>query len=126
MKTYLWMILLSLPAAEASARWNCELECKRSVDTVFFTIDRHAAGTAYSDFNAECTNVGGVSTWPGESGCAYVYCKKFSTTIDVLTGEGESLSDARESARAKCPEGGTMSCGIMNFNEIGNYNCSQK
>ncbi len=125
LKLFIATTVLLLSAAQAQARWRCDLSCKRSVDTIYFQIERHASGSAYSDFGAECANVNGTSTFPGYSGCQYVYCKKFSATIDTLTGEGTSLTEARENARKSCPQGGSDSCGIMNFNEIGDYNCSE-
>lgn len=125
MKILIAISILILSATQAHARWHCELSCIRSVDTVYSKIDRHASGADYSDFNAECAQVNGTSTFPGESGCQYVYCKKFSKAVDVLNGEGESLTEARQNARSGCQQGGSNSCGIMNFNQIGNYNCHE-
>jgi hypothetical protein len=111
---------------QSHARWTCQVECKRSFDTVFYKIDRHASGTAYSDFNAECQAASGTSTFPGQSGCTYVYCKKFSSITQILSGTGETLTLARQDARARCPQGGTDSCGLMDFNSIGEYTCTQE
>lgn len=124
-KTLVAISIMILSAAQAQARWHCSLECKRSVDTVYSQFPKHGSSTDYSDFKAACEKVAGAAVTRPESGCDYIYCKKFSKTVDILNGEGDSLTEARQNARSGCPQGGAVACDIMKFNEIGNYNCSE-
>jgi len=125
MKQFIVIILLVITTNQAQARWSCNLACHISEDRPVAQILRHSSGTAYSDFNAECKQVKGQSTFPGESGCDYVYCKVYDKRIDVVSGFGETLTEARQNARTACGPQSKSYCKLLNVRTLGNYDCRE-
>lgn len=125
MKKLIIALLFAVIAIDAQARWSCELECHISEDQEVGKIPRHASGTDYSDFDAECKLRKGTSTFPGYSGCDYVYCKVYNKRTDLTSGYGETLTEARQNARVSCHPISQKSCGLLNVRTIGNYKCSE-
>lgn len=107
---YFLMLLLSISAV-SQASWECKVACDKSVTTEISHINRHASGTEYGDWNAECRNAGGVSNWPGQSDCAYVYCTKHQSYTQIQFGSGNTLTEARQSAREGCYNVPLNGCG---------------
>ena len=124
---YLVMLILSV-SATSQAAWECKVACDMSVTTEISHIPRHAGGTEYSDWAAECTNAGGVSNWPGYSNCSYVYCTRHQEYTQVQSGVGSTLTEARTNARAGCYNTPLGMCGGGNTSGWIRepYDCTQK
>jgi hypothetical protein len=111
--------------SQAYASWKCNASCTYSQDHVLLTIARLASGPEYSDFDAECSQLGGTSTFPGESGCDYVYCKTFQSGTQTVIGEGTSLTEARQNARSACGEASYETCRLSNYRRVTGYDCHE-
>lgn len=125
MKKLIVIMFFIFAGLESQARWSCDLACHISEDREVGRISRHASGDDYSDFNAECKEAKGRSTFPGSSDCAYVYCKVFDKRIDTVSGSGDTLTEARQSARSACDPKSESSCGLLNVRTVGAYDCKE-
>lgn len=103
-----------LTGGVSQAAWECTVACKMAVTSEISHIERHASGQDIGDWQAECRAAGGVSNYPGYSNCSYAYCTKHQEYTQMQSGRGQTLTEARQQARAGCynvPLGG---CGEGN------------